>query len=66
MYNLIADLNREGITVIMISHDITMAVKYASHILHIGSHIFFGTRDAYLKSESGKAFAAGEGGLINA
>ena len=34
MYALIEKLNREdGITVIMISHDIAAAVKYASHIL---------------------------------
>lgn len=66
MYNLISDLNHEGITIIMISHDITMAVRYASHILHIGSEIFFGTRDAYLKSEMGKSFAAGEGGTCHA
>ena len=40
MYTLIEKLNREdGITVIMISHDITAAVKYASHILHIGDTV---------------------------
>lgn len=50
MYSLIQSLNRENITIIMISHDIEAAVKYASHILHIGGHIFFGTRDEYLQS----------------
>ena len=35
MYRLIDELNhRDGITIIMISHDIAAAVKYASHILH--------------------------------
>ena len=49
MYALIEKLNREdGITVIMISHDIAAAVQYASHILHIGDTVFFGTKDAYL------------------
>ena len=43
MYNLISELNKEGITIIMISHDIAAAVKYASHILHIGDSVFFGT-----------------------
>ena len=62
MYELIETLNRErGITVIMISHDITAAVKYASHILHIGNEVFFGTREAYLDSPNGRFFAA-EGG----
>lgn len=56
MYKLISSLNREGITIVMISHDISAAVRYASHILHIGSPVFFGTRDEYLKSETGKMF----------
>ncbi len=56
MYSLIEDLNREGITVIMISHDIAAAVKYASHILHIGESIFYGTKDEYLESDAGKFF----------
>jgi len=56
MYSLIEDLNREGITVIMISHDITAAVKYASHILHIGDSLFYGTKDEYLESDAGKVF----------
>ncbi|MBR6985200.1 MAG: AAA family ATPase [Ruminococcus sp.] len=38
LYELIAKLNREGITIIMVSHDVAASVKYASHILHIGSH----------------------------
>jgi zinc transport system ATP-binding protein len=36
MYSLIAELNKSGTSIIMISHDIVNAVKYASHILHIG------------------------------
>ncbi len=56
LYDLISDLNREGITIIMISHDISAAVRYASHILHIGDSIFFGTKDEYLQSDAGKFF----------
>ena len=63
MYTLIEKLNNEdGITVIMISHDITAAVRYASHILHIGSSIFFGTRDEYTKSPQGRTFIEAKGG----
>ena len=62
MYALIADLNREGITILMISHDIAAAVRYASHILHIGTTVFYGTRDAYLESDIGKAFLAQQEG----
>ncbi len=62
MYSLIEKLNREdGITVIMISHDIAAAVKYADHILHIGSTVFFGTKEQYLQSPQGLAFAAARG-----
>ncbi len=52
MYELIQGLNKEGITIIMISHDIEAAVKYATHILHMGNHPFFyGTTEDYLHSE---------------
>ena len=56
MYQLIKKLNSEGITVIMISHDINAALEYASHILHIGKNIFFGTKEEYLKSDAGIGF----------
>ena len=60
LYELIAGLNRQdGITVIMISHDISAAVGYASHILHIGEgqRLFFGTAAAYAASGAGRMFA---------
>ena len=56
MYALTEKINRDGITIIMISHDISAAVRYASHILHIGDRMFFGIRDEYLKSDAGKVF----------
>ena len=56
LYELIKDLNKEDITIIMVSHDIEAAVKYASHILHIGDELFFGTKTDYLKSSAGKMF----------
>ncbi len=63
MYSLIQSLNeKDGITIIMISHDIAAAMKYASHILHIGKAAFFGTKAEYLQSETGKRFLALEGG----
>lgn len=49
MYSTIEALNKEGITVIMISHDMEAALKYATHILQIGKDIFFGTKAEYLK-----------------
>ena len=65
MYTLIEKLNREdGITVIMISHDVAAAVRYASHILHIGDTVFFGTRADYLQSPQGRLFDVKKGGDI--
>ena len=63
MYTLIEKLNHEdGITVIMISHDVAAAVRYASHILHIGDTVFFGTRADYLQSPQGRLFDVKKGG----
>ncbi len=56
MYDLISGLNKEGITIIMISHDISAAIRYADHILHIGERVFFGSKEEYLKSKIGKIF----------
>ncbi len=56
MYDLIEKLNKEGITIIMISHDIAAAIRYADHILHIGDGFFFGTTEEYLESETGRFF----------
>ena len=56
MYDLIRKLNDEGITIIMITHDIKVATIYASHILHLGHKLFYGTTDEYLSSKAGKFF----------
>ena len=50
MYELIQELNQEGITIIMISHDIAASVRYASHILHVGREIFFGTTEREVRT----------------
>ncbi len=53
MYSLIEGLNKnDGVTVIMISHDIAAALLYADHILHIGRTVFFGTKEEYEKSDN--------------
>ncbi|MCR5202984.1 MAG: metal ABC transporter ATP-binding protein [Lachnospiraceae bacterium] len=56
MYSLIDGLNKEGVTIIMISHDIQAAMNYATHILHIGNKTFFGTKEEYKNSKIGKGF----------
>ena len=62
-YGLVEKLNREGMTIIMISHDIAAAKKYASHILHIKNDPSFTGKDEYFASGKGNEFSivSGEG-----
>lgn len=53
MYRTIKSLNDEGISIIMITHDVQAALQFATHILHIGSTVFFGTREQYMQSREG-------------
>ena len=56
MYGLVSRLNREGLTILMISHDVGAALRDATHILHIGNTVFFGTKEAYAASAAGSLF----------
>ena len=47
MYSVIEELNKEGMTIIMISHDIGASLKYATHILSLSEDVFFGTSREY-------------------
>ncbi len=62
MYKIIKELNeKEKITVIMISHDISASVEYATHILHLHHRpLFFGKTEDYLKSDISARFIGGE------
>lgn len=44
MYNTVQRLNSEGVTVIMVTHDIPSAIKYATHILYLDNTPFFGKK----------------------
>ena len=61
MYNLIKLVNLcDNTSVIMISHDILAAVRYATHILHLGrSQLFFGTTAQYRESDLARRFVGG-------
>ena len=63
MYNLIKLINLcDGISVIMVTHDIHEAVRYATHILHLGHRqLFFGTAADYRCSAIGRRFLGGSG-----
>lgn len=50
-YSLVKKLNADGISIIMVSHDMMAAITYASHILHIGkTQLYFGEKDEYLET----------------
>ena len=58
MYNLIKLINLcDNISVIMVSHDIHEAVRYATKILHLGhKQLFFGTSAEYRESDLARRF----------
>ena len=59
LYEIVSSLNEEGITIIMISHDLSV-LKYANKVLHIGHDTFFGDKDSYFKSKNYQALLAKE------
>lgn len=56
MYNVIKSLNKNnGITIVMVSHDIDSAIAYGNKIIHMGNKMeFFGTTNDYINSSSYK------------
>lgn len=61
MYNLIKLINLcDNTAVIMVSHDLHAAVRYATHILHLGhKQLFFGTVAEYKQSDLARRFLGG-------
>lgn len=58
MYELIARLNREGTTIIMVSHDMQAAYSYATKVLHVSdTPKFFASKKEYFHSDIGMKFA---------
>lgn len=52
MYEIIRQLNREGTTIIMITHDLEDVIDDASHILHIGKNVRFESRKGSKEKEN--------------
>ncbi len=51
-YKIIDDLNKEGITILMVTHDIEASLLHANKILHINNTMhFFDTTDKYRECE---------------
>lgn len=58
LYSLIKELNKkDGMTIIMISHDTNALMHDASHILYISKNYFFGTKEQYLISDIARVFS---------
>lgn len=56
-YSIIKHLNVEGITIVMVSHDIKCAVDNSTHILHLRHEpLFFGKTSDYVKTDVGQHF----------
>lgn len=61
MYTIIKDLNKEGVTIIMVSHDLQNALKYGNKILHMEKEAtFFGSTEEYLKTDIFKSMSGKE------
>ena len=54
MYNLLKLINLcDGVTVVMVSHDVEAALRYATRILHLGhEQLFFGSVADYRRSDA--------------
>lgn len=61
-YALVKRLNRQGVTIIMVSHDIKSAVQYGNKILHMQTRpAFFGPTEEYLTTDVCRRMMGGAG-----
>ena len=57
IYTLLQDLNRSGMTIVTVTHDVRVALRYASHILRMNKdHVFFGTAEEYAALPEAKLY----------
>lgn len=59
MYKIVEQENRAGMTIVMISHDLEATMRYASHILYLGETMFYGTKEEFADSDTGRVFLRG-------
>jgi zinc transport system ATP-binding protein len=60
LYRHIKEKNKEGMTVIMVSHDMETALHSANKVLHLAEEeYFFGTKSEYIRSSLCRKFLGG-------
>ena len=54
MYELLSKLHEQGLTIIMVTHDIAASIRCCSHVLQLGNQqqLFFGTSAEFLATEA--------------
>ena len=56
LYRMIAEINASGVAVIMVTHDVEAAKKYATHILYLQNKpLFFGSKKDYFSGNHGES-----------
>ena len=62
MYNILKLINLcDGVTVVMVSHDVNAALRYATHILQLGhTQLYFGSVKDYVHSDAAQILRGGE------
>lgn len=57
MYSIISKINKEGITIVMVSHDIDSIFNYASKVLDLTpNQIFYGSTEEYINNHRHDCF----------
>ena len=54
MYGILGALHQSGVTILMITHDVEAALADATHVLHLGESVFWGTAEDYRQSRASR------------
>ncbi len=64
-YHLLGDLNREGITIVMVTHDIGVVTHYVNKVACLNQRlVFHGTHEEFCSSKEARALIPGHNHLI--
>lgn len=63
-FELVKTLHENGVTIVMISHDLKQSLSLANKILYIGEECYFGSKEDFLNSKFDNILEGGEHGNI--